>query len=1096
MSQAESCFCVGRQPKWVQVPCRVLLGCLVAGVAGVAGLGWASSARAGSSYANWSGTDTPFGDWFDPMNWREGVVPNTVDFYTRIGNGHTARLYDGQVAQVRYMTVGRNDEEPGVSTGGLIIDNATLYTRSLRLNGNATLSLNNATLLTDVPVGPGSTGLSSITSAGSLIDVDIANSDLSLFTFSFGDAPSLAESSLVQIDVMGSQLSSMEFELGRYFTDATWTQADTALDVSGVLEVGDGISLSATFSLDSGSVTAGSTLLGYVHPVDAMYDGSGTINQAAGSTWSTDSLELTANGTYNLSGGALHIESDLRGEGVLDFAGTAATVTVGDLAQIDMRGLTLDNAGAASFTGGGQGVLFVDPGFDGGSIFGTFSFGGTVIETGAPIHIATGQTLTLSGDIRQDVAVDGTLLSPGGAGETYLYGTTTIRGSVDLNRGENEFGGIVVDGTTSVLEASGSANLRQLLVGDSSQDATFRQEGGTMTTGSLVIRAIDGSTAEYNMVDGLYEGSLSVVSDDAAGSLARFFHSGGVVSVGSVTLGYAPRPIGVSGLNTPDTVVGTGEYYLGAGGTLNITGTSLSRIGTFGGDGRFVLDGGVFNASVPGAQVRVGDTDGVTGTFEMNSGSLITDTLLVGRQGTGRFVHRAGHVTVLGLLELGDRQGQTEIEIDPDTGEEIITVLSGGDGRYHISGGTLTAGRISVSDAGVGIVQHDAGAVTTDLLYIGENTQTQGLARYYLEGGVLVAEELRIGRPLSQSGDSSTRGKLLQTGGVAVIGLGQIAPNGEYELFGGTLEINRGLTLNRGAIDLGDGDGAIVLNEGSFLNLADGYVLGSPNSSLSAGTDTLVVVSDLSILDQFGTFSTQGLVHVEGNQLIIPEAMTIGAAGSLSGGVVNNGGLAPGSSPGNLVIDGNYSQTAGAELVIELGADDGSADTADTDYVLVTGLAELDGRLSVLLYEDHLPTEGDIYTFMRANGGYAGTFSNVENGRVFLPGGSFAISFHANFKTANLFDFQAAVFGDLDLDGVVAASDLDIILAHWGEEVFRGEFERGDWTGDGRVNEDDLQVVLDNWGSTTPGVNVPEPGTLAVFSLSLGALTRRRRRAA
>ena len=73
--------------------------------------------------------------------------------------------------------------------------------------------------------------------------------------------------------------------------------------------------------------------------------------------------------------------------------------------------------------------------------------------------------------------------------------------------------------------------------------------------------------------------------------------------------------------------------------------------------------------------------------------------------------------------------------------------------------------------------------------------------------------------------------------------------------------------------------------------------------------------------------------------------------------------------------------------------------------------------------------------------------------------------------------------GDLNGDGFVNSSDLDLVRANWGEAA-SGPSE-GDATGDGVVNSADLDVVRANWGAGPPSA-VPEPGSIALI---LGFLT-------
>ncbi len=84
--------------------------------------------------------------------------------------------------------------------------------------------------------------------------------------------------------------------------------------------------------------------------------------------------------------------------------------------------------------------------------------------------------------------------------------------------------------------------------------------------------------------------------------------------------------------------------------------------------------------------------------------------------------------------------------------------------------------------------------------------------------------------------------------------------------------------------------------------------------------------------------------------------------------------------------------------------------------------------------------------------------------------------------------------GDLDGDGFVGLSDLDIILNNWNQTV-PPIHEYADPSGDGFVGLDDLDIVLNNWNRGIPPVasSIPEPSTLAVLAL-IGAVSITRRR--
>lgn len=85
--------------------------------------------------------------------------------------------------------------------------------------------------------------------------------------------------------------------------------------------------------------------------------------------------------------------------------------------------------------------------------------------------------------------------------------------------------------------------------------------------------------------------------------------------------------------------------------------------------------------------------------------------------------------------------------------------------------------------------------------------------------------------------------------------------------------------------------------------------------------------------------------------------------------------------------------------------------------------------------------------------------------------------------------------GDLDGDGFVGISDLNLVLANWNLAVPPGD-PLADPSGDNFVGIDDLNEVLGNWNAGTPpapGTAVPEPATLGLITLGGLALARRQR---
>ncbi len=84
-------------------------------------------------------------------------------------------------------------------------------------------------------------------------------------------------------------------------------------------------------------------------------------------------------------------------------------------------------------------------------------------------------------------------------------------------------------------------------------------------------------------------------------------------------------------------------------------------------------------------------------------------------------------------------------------------------------------------------------------------------------------------------------------------------------------------------------------------------------------------------------------------------------AGTIATDIFTNAGtLAPGYSPGMLTIEGNYIQTTGSVLAIEL------ASATSYDILNVTGEVSLAGMLKVILYDGYKPAYGTCFDFLTA----------------------------------------------------------------------------------------------------------------------------------
>jgi hypothetical protein len=123
-----------------------------------------------------------------------------------------------------------------------------------------------------------------------------------------------------------------------------------------------------------------------------------------------------------------------------------------------------------------------------------------------------------------------------------------------------------------------------------------------------------------------------------------------------------------------------------------------------------------------------------------------------------------------------------------------------------------------------------------------------------------------------------------------------------------------------------------------------------------------------------------------GGGLSIQPGQTLQGSGTMPGSVSSRGRVSPGQSPGVLTIDGDYTQEATGELLIEIG---GLTPGTQYDQLHVTGAAALGGSLTVALVNGFMPRPGDRFQ-VTTYGSRTGVFEtlnglNLGGGLVLTP---------------------------------------------------------------------------------------------------------------
>lgn len=261
-----------------------------------------------------------------------------------------------------------------------------------------------------------------------------------------------------------------------------------------------------------------------------------------------------------------------------------------------------------------------------------------------------------------------------------------------------------------------------------------------------------------------------------------------------------------------------------------------------------------------------------------------------------------------------------------------------------------------------------------------------------------------------------------QPRGVLKSGTSQVVLTGN-STFGGALTVAAGQMRLDGPAAAIRGASRLVIGSVGEFELASGFV-SVPMIDNSSG----------------GTFSFQG-----------GTLQTVNVLGDL----VNNGGMfSPGASPALATIAGNFAQNAG-RLEIEIG---GNSLGNQYDSLAVEGTATLGGLLNVQLIQGFMPTHGQSFQVLAANGGLVGDFEQLA-----LPAIPAGLHWSV-LRTENTYSLFVGREGDFNLDGNVDAEDYVLWRRNYGQQVAVGT--GADANRDGLINNRDLAMWKNNFGAT------------------------------
>ncbi|WP_145286957.1 hypothetical protein [Pirellulimonas nuda] len=192
----------------------------------------------------------------------------------------------------------------------------------------------------------------------------------------------------------------------------------------------------------------------------------------------------------------------------------------------------------------------------------------------------------------------------------------------------------------------------------------------------------------------------------------------------------------------------------------------------------------------------------------------------------------------------------------------------------------------------------------------------------------------------------------------------------------------------------------------------------SDNASLSITAGWLMVDQRIEV----GSSSGVGRLTLTPGGMLVAPVTEIGASGELTGegeligDLVNGGLVSPGDSPGILMVDGDYTQTAGGRLLMELSSE------SVFDHLLVEGAVSTDGALEVVLLEGYTPSEGAVFDLLDWVGAKSGAFQSL-----LLPSLPASLAWDVSLlESHGVLSVAAAaplLAGDYNNDGAVDAAD-------------------------------------------------------------------------
>jgi fibronectin-binding autotransporter adhesin len=629
--------------------------------------------------------------------------------------------------------------------------------------------------------------------------------------------------------------------------------------------------------------------------------------------------------------------------------------------EVNGAGHTIDNSsGTITALDGSSVVLFG---------FGTTVSGGTIATAGTGVVAMSGFLVNLSG-----VTNTGTFAIPA-ASALDIIGTSTNTGTMGtFAPGVGVIfikNGMTLNNTGTLL-ASGGGNLQ--VNGDT---------GGTINNTSGAITALNGSRVDlFNGVT-VNGGTLATtgtgvieVSPGFIANLSAVTNTGTFAVPGTATVE----------MKGPIANTGTMGTFAPGIGVIVLNGQTLTNTGTLlaSGGGTFEVNGGTINNSFGTITALNGSSVHLFNGVTVNGGTIATTGTGVVEVSPG-FIANLNGVTNTGIFAV---PGTATLEMKgPIANTGTMGTFAPGIGVIVPNGQTLTNTGTLLASGG-GTFEVNGGTVTNNGTF-----RVDAGSRLVLFNGPTLSNFNPVTGTLT-GGNYVVTGTLQFDNANIVNNAANIVLNG-FSFAGNIVD-----QLNQDAFR------NFVNNTGS-LSLEGGKSLSRPGNFTNSGAMNIALGSGFNT--QGGNYTqTAGTTNVDGSLFAAGASVNIQGGkltgtGSIFSNVDNSGGtVAPGNSPGVLLVVGNYTQTAGGSLDIEIG---GLTPGTQYDQLAVAVNASLAGELDVELINGFSPTTDASFDIILA--GLFGTVSGTFNTLHFptLPTGTWDILYRSDLVRVT-FDFD------------------------------------------------------------------------------------------